>query len=177
MALTRARPVYGSAAARAELASVIDQALRKPRDGGKLIADAAAMRLEMAAHKPPTGPFDIKLGEGGLVDLEFAVHALQLKHGIGLHPRLEDALADLAAAGLVPAGIEPAARLLTKMLVMFRLVSPSAVEPPLASRDLIARACGLADWQSLLAAHDEARQRIGALWQRVIAEGKDAERG
>jgi glutamate-ammonia-ligase adenylyltransferase len=170
MALTRARPVYGSAKAKAEIEGVINQALRKPRDPARLIADAVAMRREMAAHKPPSGPFDIKLGEGGLVDLEFAVHALQLKHGIGLHPRLEHALSDLAAAGMVPAEIEPAARLLTKMLVMFRLVSPSADEPPPASRDLIGRACGLAGWQTLLAAHDEARQRIGALWREVTAE-------
>ena len=171
MALTRARPVYGSAKTRAEIEQVIDRALRKPRDPAALIADAVAMRREMAAHKPPSGPFDIKLGEGGLVDLEFAVHALQLKHGIGLHPRLEHALSDLAGAGLVPGDTEPAARLLTKMLVMFRLVSPSAEEPPPASRDLIARACGLADWQTLLAAHDQARQRIGALWREVAAEG------
>jgi [glutamine synthetase] adenylyltransferase / [glutamine synthetase]-adenylyl-L-tyrosine phosphorylase len=170
MALTRARPIYGSAKAKAEIERVINQALRKPRDPARLIADAVAMRREMAAHKPPSGPFDIKLGEGGLVDLEFAVHALQLQHGIGLHPRLEHALSDLAAAGLVPAEIEPAARLLTKMLVMFRLVSPSADEPPPASRDLIGRACGLAGWQTLLAAHDEARQRIGALWREVAAE-------
>ena len=26
----------------------------------------------MARHKPPAGPLDIKLGPGGLVDLEFA---------------------------------------------------------------------------------------------------------
>ena len=31
-----------------------------------------------SAHKPPPGPLDIKLGPGGLVDLEFAVHVLQL---------------------------------------------------------------------------------------------------
>jgi glutamate-ammonia-ligase adenylyltransferase len=33
---------------------------------------------DMARHKPPAGPLDIKLGAGGLVDLEFAVHTLQL---------------------------------------------------------------------------------------------------
>ena len=45
----------------------------------KLVADAVAMRAEMDRHKPPSGPFDIKLGAGGLVDLEFAVHTLQLR--------------------------------------------------------------------------------------------------
>ncbi len=92
MALTRARPVFGSEAGRAELQAVIDAALRKPRDPSRLVADAAAMRAEMAAHKAPRGKFDIKLGPGGLVDLEFAVHTLQLKHSIGLYPHLEDAI-------------------------------------------------------------------------------------
>ena len=35
----------------------------------KARADAAKMRGDMARHKPPSGPLDIKLGEGGLVAL------------------------------------------------------------------------------------------------------------
>jgi glutamate-ammonia-ligase adenylyltransferase len=171
MALTRARPVHGSAEGRALLAAIVKDALGRTRDPAKVTADAAAMRRDMARHKPPDGPFDIKLGEGGLVDLEFAVHTLQLRHRIGLHPRLEDALADLVNAGLVSPEIDPALRLLTRMLVTFRLVSPSSAEPPPASRPLVARACGLPDWESLLAAHDAARQRVAGLWREVAAGG------
>ena len=167
MALTRARPVFGSAEGRSALQSVIDGALRKPRDPRRLVADAVAMRTEMAAHKAPKGRFDIKLGPGGLVDLEFAVHTLQLKHQIGLHPHLENALEALAAAGLVSDGIDPALRLLTRMLVMFRLVSPASDEPPDQTKPLVAAACGLADWNALLAAHDAARQRVAELWKSV----------
>jgi glutamate-ammonia-ligase adenylyltransferase len=167
MALLRARPVYGAAAARTELQGVIAETLRRPRDPARLTAEAARMRAEIAAHKPPSGPFDIKLGRGGLVDLEFAVHTLQLRHGIGLDPHLEVALAELHAAGLVPADIDPALRLLTGMLVMFRLVSPNSAEPPEATRPLVARACGCADWNALLAAHDAARQRVSDLWRDV----------
>jgi glutamate-ammonia-ligase adenylyltransferase len=169
MALLRARPVYGSPEARAALREVIQTTLRKERDPQALIADIARMRGDIARHKPPSGPFDIKLGPGGLVDLEFAVHALQLRDRIGLDPHLENALAALHQAGLVGADIDPALRLLTSMLVMFRLVSPSSAEPPEATRPVVARACGLADWNALLAAHDAARQRVSALWQRVSA--------
>ena len=169
MALTRARPLYGSAEGRGALQRAVDETLRLPRDPAKVTADAVKMRSEMRAHKPPSGSFDIKLGDGGLVDLEFAVQTLQLRHRIGLHPRLEDALADLNAAGLAPAEIDPALRLLTRMLVIFRLVSPSSAEPPEASRELVARACGMADWDTLLAAHDAARQRVHALWRDVAA--------
>jgi glutamate-ammonia-ligase adenylyltransferase len=172
MALLRARPLFGSETGRAQLRQAIDAVLRQPRDAAKSVADAALMRAEIARHRPPTGPFDIKKGPGGLIDLEFAVQTLQLTRGVGLHPHLEEALADLAAAGLVTPDIDPALRLLTRMLVMFRLVSPKAAEPPEATRPLVARACGLPDWDSLLAAQGEARQRIGQLWARVAAEAQ-----
>src|SRR6185295_8719583 len=142
MALTRARPVYGSAKGRAALEAVVGAVLRQARDPAKLVADAVRMRRDMRAHNPPGGPFDIKRGDGGLIDLEFAVHVLQLRHGIGLHPHLEDALAELEAAGLAGAEIDPALRLLTRILVILRLVSPSSAPPPEPSRALVARACG-----------------------------------
>ena len=129
------------------------------------------MRRDIALHKPPTGPFDIKRGAGGLIDIEFAIHTLQLKTGIGLHPRLEQAIADLAAGRLVTEDIHAALCLLTSVLVMFRLVAPRSEEPPEATRPVVAAACGYADWESLLAAHDAARQRVAALWKKVAAGG------
>jgi len=170
MALTRGRPVYGSPSGKKALAELICAALDRPRDPVKLVADVVAMRSEMASHKPPSGPFDIKLGDGGLVDLEFAVHTLQLRHRIGLDPHLEIALAELEAAGHVGPDVDPALRLLTRMLVMSRLVSPNSAEPPDATKPLVAAACGMADWDALLAAHDDARQRIARLW-RDVAKG------
>ncbi|TFI58054.1 bifunctional [glutamate--ammonia ligase]-adenylyl-L-tyrosine phosphorylase/[glutamate--ammonia-ligase] adenylyltransferase [Sphingomonas parva] len=169
LALCRARPVYGSAPARDALRRVVEETLRRPRDRGAVTADAVRMRGEIDAHKRPSGPFDTKLGPGGLVDLEFAVHTLQLTTGIGLDPHLEVAIAALAGAGLVPADIEDALRLLISMLVMFRLVSPSSAEPAEAAKPLVARACGLADWNALLAAHETARQRVSQLWRGVAA--------
>jgi glutamate-ammonia-ligase adenylyltransferase len=169
MALLRARPVHGSPEARAEVRGVIEAVLKRPRDPAALTADAVRMRAEIDAHKKPGGAFDIKLGPGGLVDLEFAVHTLQLRHGIGIDPHLEVAIAALAEAGLVPADTDAALRLLTRMLVAFRLVSPSAAEPPEATRPLVAAACGLDDWNALLAAHEAARQRVAALWRSVAA--------
>jgi glutamate-ammonia-ligase adenylyltransferase len=173
MALTRARPVFGSEEGRTSLQRVLDGALLMPRDPAKLIADAARMRADMAAHKPANGPFDIKLGDGGLVDLEFAVHTLQLRYRVGLVPQLGRALDLLIAEGLLPASIADAHRLLTRMLVTLRLVSPTSAEPPPASRPLVARACGVADWDSLLAAHDAARHRVFQTWRDVAAHHGD----
>ncbi|HEY0148450.1 MAG TPA: bifunctional [glutamine synthetase] adenylyltransferase/[glutamine synthetase]-adenylyl-L-tyrosine phosphorylase [Allosphingosinicella sp.] len=171
MALLRARPVYGSPEARGALQEVIRDTVCKKRDPAALVADVVRMRGEILRHKPPRGPFDIKGGPGGLVDLEFAVHTLQLRHRLGLDPHLEHALAALRDAGLVSTEIDPALRLLTSILVMFRLVSPTSAEPPEATRSVVARACGLADWDALLAAHDAARQRVSAFWARVSQGG------
>jgi len=167
MALTRARPLFGPADAQGQLAAVVDELLRLPRDPAKVAADAAAMRAQIARHKPASGAFDIKLGEGGLVDLEFLVQTLQLSHHVGLTPRLEEAVVALVEAGLLPTELIEAHRLLTRMLVTMRLVSPDSLEPPPASRPLVASACCLADWQELLAAHEQARQSIAREWARV----------
>ncbi len=171
MALTRARPVFGSDPARAALAETVDTLLHLERSPARVAADADRMRLEVARYKPPRGPLDIKLGPGGLVDLEFAVQTLQLSHRIGLTPLFDQAIEALAGAALIPPEIADAHRLLTRLLVILRLVSPEAAEPPEASHPLVARACGLADWQELLAAHEAARQSVRGLWRAVAASG------
>jgi glutamate-ammonia-ligase adenylyltransferase len=171
MALTRARPVYGSPENQAALSAIVGDVLRLPREPAAVAADAARMRAEIARHKRPGGPFDIKLGPGGLIDLEFAVHTLQLAHHVALVPTLGRAIPALVEAGLIPSEIVGAHRLLARMLVTLRLVSPDSGEPPPASRALVARACGLDGWEELLARHGEARQSISALW-RAVAESK-----
>jgi len=171
MALTRARAVFGPAAARAELTELIGALLRRPRDPAIVAADAARMRADIARHKPPSGPLDIKLGEGGLVDLEFLVQVLQLSHAAALTPRLDEAVAGLAAAGLVPESLVHAQLLLSRMLVTMRLVSPNSGEPHPASRALVASACRMPDWDALLAAHAAARQIIAEQWRAVAATG------
>jgi glutamate-ammonia-ligase adenylyltransferase len=167
MALLRARPVYGSDAGKAKLNAAILSVLGMERDAGKVRADAAKMRTEMARHKPPSGPLDIKLGPGGLVDLEFAVHVLQLTHRIGFDPRLEFAIAALVEAGHLTMQADADLRLLSRILVTMRLVAPDGSVPPTESRPLVAEVCGYSDWDALLAAHDEARQRVATLWTSI----------
>jgi len=167
MALCRARPVFGSPALREQVAAMIEGILRMPRDRAKLVRDAARMREDIGRHKPPLGPLDVKLGPGGLVDLEFATHVLQLTTGVGLSTRLEVALEALAGDSLVPANIVDALKLLSRMLVMMRLVAPGDVKPTADTWQLVAEACGAAGWDELLAEHDAARQSIAALWDSI----------
>ncbi|MFT3978474.1 MAG: glutamine-synthetase adenylyltransferase, partial [Sphingomonas bacterium] len=172
MALTRARPVFGSETARADLRAEIDAVLagaRKPHD---VIGDAAKMRAEMAAHKKPAGPLDAKLLPGALVDLEFTVHTLQLEHRTGFDPGLGRAIELLGP--LLPPGMGEAHDLLTRMLVTLRLVAPDAQEPEAAAtRALIARALGFADWAAVLAGFEAARQEVREAWTGVI-DGRDS---
>jgi glutamate-ammonia-ligase adenylyltransferase len=125
------------------------------------------MRAEMERHKPARGPLDVKLGPGGLVDLEFAVHVLQLTKHVGLKTRLEDALEELAAESLVPANVVDSLKLLSRMLVMMRLVAPGNVKPTAETWELVAQVCGAASWDELLAEHDAARQSILQLWNGI----------
>lgn len=172
MALTRARPVYGSPEARGRIDAIVEAILTRPRDPAVLLADAIRMRGDMAKHKPPAGPFDVKLIEGGLVDAEFATHVTQLRHAAGLDPRLGVALPVLVAAGLAAPDFPAAVGLLTRMLVTLRLVSPTAGEPPAISRPLVAAACGMADWEALLEAYAAARATVSAEWKRVTADAE-----
>jgi glutamate-ammonia-ligase adenylyltransferase len=167
MALTRARPLFGSDAARARAASLIHSILVMPRDPPNVVEDAVKMRAEIARHKPPSGELDVKLGPGGLVDLEFAVHVLQLTRSAGLDPSLEVAVQELVADGLIDAKVAGAQQLLTRMLIAFRLVLPGGGEPPPGTAALVARTCGFQSWDALLAEHREARQSISELWNRI----------
>jgi len=168
MALCRARPLTGSPGMKERVAALVRDILAGTPDPVKACADAAAMRIEMARHKPPLGRLDVKLGPGGLVDLEFAVHTLQLTTGIGLDPRLEVAIADLGSDGLLDgAQADADLRLLSRVLVCLRLLAPGQVKLTEPTETLLARLCGQDDWAALLAAMDGARHRIATLWNRV----------
>ena len=175
MALTRARAVFGSAAARAAVEAVVAAVLHGGRVARPVVADAVEMRARLAAHKPPAGALDVKLAAGGLVDLEFAVHVVQLTTGTGLDPHLGRAIDALIERGLAPAALREDHDLLTRLLVTLRLVAPDAAEPDAATAALIARAVGLADWDATVAALAATRQEVRRFWTEVTGgDGDDA---
>jgi glutamate-ammonia-ligase adenylyltransferase len=167
MALARARPVFGSAETRAELATIIRKTLKTPREPEKLAQDVVSMRAEIAKHKVPKGDLDVKLEPGGLVDLEFTIHHAQLATGHGLSPDLRTAIRTLAEEGMADPALADAHDLLTRLLVVLRLVAPDLEAPGAASRALIARACGARDWDMLLAQAAHARETVTRAWARI----------
>jgi glutamate-ammonia-ligase adenylyltransferase len=166
MALTRARTLYGSADARKQTAQIIAKVLTRPRDRPTLIADARKMRGDMMSHKPAKSVLDIKLIDGGLVDLEFALHVRQLGTQCGFSPHLGKAIAALDLSS----SIVTAYQLFTRFLVTMRLVAPDHAVPTPATQSLLARACDCADWAELLAELEAKRHEILSEWQRVCSE-------
>lgn len=169
LALTRARPVFGSNAARAALGAILAETLGRPRDFDDLARHAVKMRGDIARHKPPAGDLDVKLVPGGLVDLEFLIHITQFRHNMAFDPDLRAALEQLVAAGHLPGDLIAAHDLITRFLVVSRLVSPRSTEPPEATRPLVARACGVESWDALLESYAQARQRVREAWDALAA--------
>lgn len=170
MALCRARPLFGSREARDALQAIVHATLTRPRDPDKLRRDVLEMRAEMARHKPAKGPLDVKLARGGLVDLEFIVHYLQLRHGEGLAPGLEVAIERLVDAGRLPPALIAAREALARLLVAARLIVPDGEAPLPAAREALAKACLCRDWDMILAGIADARRAVAAVWADTFGE-------
>jgi glutamate-ammonia-ligase adenylyltransferase len=169
MALTRARAVYGSPDARAAVTDVIASVLSGRRAVHDVVGDAREMRAKMAAHKPPAGPLDAKLLPGGLVDLEFATHVVQLTRKAGFSPSLGTAIERLVELELMPASMRAAHDVLTRLLVTLRLVAPDAAPPGDATQAVIARALGVADWTGVITALKDACADVRVFWKELTA--------
>ena len=155
-ALVRARPVAGDAGVAAKFEAVRARTLARGGDAAAIREDVIAMRRRMRGELDRSRPsrFDLKQGEGGLVDLEFLLQAQVLQHAATtpalLAPRDTPALLRaIAAAGTLPAGTVDTlaaahARLLSLGLDCTldnrpRLVPHDAALD--AARDAIRRAC------------------------------------
>lgn len=81
-ALVRARALTGTPGLRARFDQVRADILRQSRDPLKVKEDVAQMRSRMRAEldRSRGALFDLKQGEGGLVDIEFILQALVLVH-------------------------------------------------------------------------------------------------
>jgi glutamate-ammonia-ligase adenylyltransferase len=146
MALTRARVVAGPPGLRGRLERAIRSAIAGAGAAGTVRADVAAMRGRLARDLPPGGPWDVKLREGGQIEVEFIAQALLLIHPHAARQTTREALAALREAAALPEG--DAAMLIRADFVwrtvqgMLRITSgrsPGAVLPE-ASAERLTRA-------------------------------------
>jgi glutamate-ammonia-ligase adenylyltransferase len=88
-ALVRARAIAGDPPLCAAFEALRMDIVRRERDPDALRADVAAMRARMRAEldRSDAARFDLKQGEGGLVDLEFLLQYLTLREA-ARHPAL-----------------------------------------------------------------------------------------
>ncbi|WP_225845099.1 bifunctional [glutamine synthetase] adenylyltransferase/[glutamine synthetase]-adenylyl-L-tyrosine phosphorylase [Streptomyces sp. HPF1205] len=105
-ALVKARPVAGDAALGAEYMAAIHPMVWEAADREHFVGDVQQMRRRVVENIPAAQvDRELKLGPGGLRDVEFAVQLLQLVHGRTdsslRSPTTLTALADLAAGGYV----------------------------------------------------------------------------
>jgi glutamate-ammonia-ligase adenylyltransferase len=179
LALTRARVVWATSEGfAAETTSAIEAALRRPRDRKAVAKDAREMRELMERERPPSGPWDLKLSPGGLVDIEFAAQFLQIAHaGAGgpLAPNTAEALSAFAEAGLAP--LEPLAALadawrlqqdLTQLLKVALEDDHDPAAEPKAFQALLARAGGARTFKALQAHLAEAQGAARAAYEAVV---------
>ncbi len=90
-ALVRARALAGAAPVCAAFDAIRTRTLLEARDGDAVRSDVVAMRRRMRAEldRSSAPRFDLKQGEGGLVDLEFLLQAAVLQHAAA-HPALAE---------------------------------------------------------------------------------------
>jgi glutamate-ammonia-ligase adenylyltransferase len=182
-AYVKARPVTAAERyAEVEAAAVRPFVYRRYLDYGvfeslremKALIEREVERRELAEH--------VKLGPGGIREIEFIVQALQLTRG-GRDRRLQTpalltALERLGAARLLPA--EAASELRGAYLYLRRLenrlqmlgdTQTHQLPSEALARERIARAMGCADWRRLTEQLQEQRERVSRHFRQVIFGG------
>jgi glutamate-ammonia-ligase adenylyltransferase len=109
LALVKARPAAGDPDVLEEFEEVLAPVLWKDRLPDAMAVAIRRIKARMESERIPPGEdpdFHLKLGPGGLSDVEFAAQLLQLRHG-GTHPQLRvpgtmDALRVMHETGLLP---------------------------------------------------------------------------
>lgn len=140
-ALTRARFCAGDADIGSRFETLREDLLQQERDPQKLRQEVLGMRLKLhQAHPNHSGLFDLKHDDGGMIDIEFLVQFLVLRHAAQYHQLTDDigniALLKLCGSlGLIPetlAGqVADAYRLFRKLQHQIRLQGEERARTPL----------------------------------------------
>ncbi len=179
LAMTRARVVWATTAAFAgESAAAIETALRRPRSTADAAKDVKEMRELMERERPPSGFWDMKLGDGGLVDIEFCAQFLQLAHAASGGPLRQNTAEALEALAITD---PPRAGDISRLLESWRLQQSAsqllkialddgadpADEPP-AFRALLAKIAGRPNFPALVTALERARKVTREVYTRLL---------
>ena len=183
MALTRARVISASSPAfGARIEAIIRDALTRPRERSSVAKDVADMRRAIAQEKGEKDFWDLKYAAGGLLDIDFVAHYLQLVHAAE-HPEILDVstskvLDHAERLGVLPDGaadvLRPAARLYHDLTQILRLCVSDRFVPDTAGESLLrvmARAGDAPDFSSLAARVKETQAEVRRVFRSVV-EGR-----
>ena len=177
MALTRLRPVIDRNGLGAKVAAVVGEVLAEPRDAAIVSHDIHQMRLRLEQEKPARGDWDLKMGYGGLVDLEFCVQQgllLVPKAQLSGNGRLDEAIARLTEAAWFSEAegttLKQALVFLSSLQQIQRLaLGGSDDEMSAALEDRFARAVGASDgYAGLERTLAETKRAVAAIRQGKI---------
>src|SRR6266511_4278005 len=185
-ALVKARPGAGDLAVGEELLRHLEEFIWRRSLDLDVVHEIQAMKARIDARAGAEGKDDLKLGKGGIREVEFFVSALQLLHGgrdegRALRERaVLPALDRLLFAGVVPAkdrdALADAYLFLRRAEHRVQMLNGSQTHrlPPPGERRGLARSMGYADeaaFDAALAAH---RERVALLFAGVLGKGIDA---
>ena len=136
-------------------------------------------RMEVELGKETRGRWHVKLGRGGLVDIEFLVQGLQLVHGAA-HPETRQAGTTAALRGLARAGALPPRtaqtlaeqyRFLRRVATALRLLGARPTDTvelagPMPAR--VATALGLPSRDAFLAAYKEHTEAVRTTYDELM---------
>ena len=179
LALTRARVIWSSSLSfGSRVSTAVEAAIRRPRDPAHTAQAVREMRTLLAQEKPPWGYWDLKLNDGGLVDIEFTAQFLQLINAQAGGPLLHntgEALIALADRGLAPAQamkqLLSAWRLQQDLTQLLKVTLEDGADPdrePAALRMMLARAGQASSFARLRSKLDSARVATRRTFVRLV---------
>ena len=182
LALTRARPVAGPPQLLAEAADLLHATTYGrplPPGGAKEIA-RLRQRMELENGQENAQRYNVKLGRGGLVDVEFATQLLQLSVGCDAPavrvPSTLGALSALSAVGAWDAGelqlLRDSYLFLRRLENRLRIVHDNAqsvlLRAPAALETLARRMDFRQGGAALLSAYEETTERVREVYRRIV---------
>ena len=187
MALTRARVILGEVELAKAVETTIRDILTAPRDKDALIRDVASMRERLAREFRAKSLWEVPLWRGGLVDLDFVIQYLVLRHAeahpdaiVGNSLAALDKLSEIGALDPDCAGaLKEASLLLQSLQSLLRLTLEGRFDEdraPDGVKRALAAACGLSDFDALKARLEAVTQNVREAYERTIEEPAAAAR-
>jgi len=187
-ALTKARVVLGDETLAGQLTDVIRQTVYGASidDDGRREINRLRMRMEHELAKETAGSYNIKTGRGGMVDVEFAVQYLQLRHGCR-YPELRTtstivALKEIRTLGLLdddaPETLLTGYKFLRKLENRLRIIHDYSVNDLSGPRNYINKLARRLGYDPklknpgavLLSDYEETTGRIRDCYDRIFGE-------